>query len=120
MVKSTISQFYRNKHGFIVICDLSDEASLKDVPFWITEINERSNILNPVIMVLANKCDLLDSIDQAIVVELENELKASYPNVLYKEASIMLNLDVHSSMRDFADKLAEQKSNFAWQYIEQV
>ena len=63
LVKSTISQFYRNKHGFIIMCDLSDEDSVKNVPMWINEINERSTIRDHVIMVLANKCDLLDSID---------------------------------------------------------
>ena len=95
------------------MCDLSDEVSLKNVLMWITEINERSDIRDPVIMVLANKCDLLDSIDQAIVVELESDLKDYHPDVIYKEASVLLNLDVHSSMRDFSDKLAERRENYA-------
>lgn len=95
------------------MCDLSEEASLKNVLMWITEVNERSNIRDPVIMVLANKCDLLDSIDQAIVVELENDLKDYHPNVIYKEASVLLNLDVHTSMRDFADRLAERREIYA-------
>ena len=63
MVKSTIQQFYRNKHGFILMCDLSDEHDIKNVASWLYEITERANTLDCVIMVLANKCDLLDSID---------------------------------------------------------
>ena len=112
-MKSTISQFYRNKHGFIIMCDLSDEDSVKNVPLWITEISERSNTRDYVIMVMANKCDLIDSIDQSIVVELENELETMYPNVIYHETSVLLNLDVHISMANLADKLESNKYSYA-------
>ena len=57
------------------MCDLSDESSVKNVTMWINEINERSTTRDHVILVLANKCDLLDSIDQEIVFELEKELE---------------------------------------------
>ena len=45
------------------MCDLSDEQDVKNVTSWIYEIIERSNMDDYVIMVLANKCDLLDNID---------------------------------------------------------
>ena len=54
-----MQQFYRNKHGFIVMCDLTDEHSVKSVLSWIHEIEERSSTRDSVIMVLANKCDML-------------------------------------------------------------
>ena len=56
-------QFYRGKHSFIIMCDLSDEQSVKTVPCWIQEIENRANTEDLVIIVLANKCDLLDNID---------------------------------------------------------
>ena len=85
------------------MCDLSDEDSVRNVPLWINEIDERSNTRDHVIMVLANKCDLLDSIDQAIVFELEKELEDCHPNVIYRETSVLFNIDVQRSMGDLAD-----------------
>ena len=89
-----MQQFYRNKQGFVVMCDLTDEHSVKSVPTWIHEIEERSNTRDNVIMVLANKCDLLQNIDQAVVLELENELESNYPNVIYREISVLFNIDL--------------------------
>ena len=60
-------------------------------------------------MVLANKCDLLDNIDQAIVVELENELEKCHPNVIYREISVLFNIDVQRSMGELADLLENNK-----------
>lgn len=45
------------------MCDLSDEHSVKSVTSWIHEIEERANTRDAVVIVLANKCDLLDNID---------------------------------------------------------
>lgn len=100
------------------MCDLSDEESIKSVPLWINEISERSNTRDHVIMVMANKCDLIDSIDQAIVVSLENELECSYPEVIYHETSVLLNLDVHISLQHFADLLKSNKQSYALQKLD--
>ena len=91
------------------MCDLSDEDSVRSVPLWINEIMERSNTRDHIIMVMANKCDLLDSIDQSIVVSLENELESCYPDVVYHETSVLLNLDVHISLQHLADLLESKK-----------
>ena len=49
------------------MCDLSDEHSVRSVPQWIREIEERSSTRDQVIMVLANKVDLQQNIDQNVV-----------------------------------------------------
>ena len=80
---------------------------------WIKEIYERSNTRDYVIMIMANKCDLLDSIDQSIVVQLENELESQYPDVMYHETSVLLNLDINISLSLFADRLETNKQSYA-------
>ncbi len=95
-------QFYRDQQAFIVMCDLSDEHSVSTVPLWIGEIESRTNTQDPVIMVLANKCDLLDSIDPSVF-NLETELIKSYPKVIYQEISVLINIDLQSSMTILAD-----------------
>lgn len=56
-------------------------------------------------MVLANKCEL--DIDQSIVLSLEDRLKRA--GVLYKEISVLLNIEVVSAMKELADLLAVRR-----------
>lgn len=64
-------------------------------------------------MVLANKCDLLDNIDQSFVINMETELQNKYPRVIYKEISVLFSIEVHSSMTEFASLLFRNKESFA-------
>ena len=75
-VRSSSNQIYRNMQGFIVMCDLSDEQSVKMVPSWIQMIEERSTVHERVIMVLANKCDLAGT--ELFMVELERDLEQRF------------------------------------------
>ena len=56
-------------------------------------------------MVLANKCDLLDSIDQAVVLSLEETLEQNYPHVIYREISVVFNIDVQKSISELAEHM---------------
>ena len=58
--RSTLNQFYRNQHAFIIMCDINKAESLKGTIDWIKEIEARASIQNCVIAVFANKCDKLD------------------------------------------------------------
>jgi len=63
-------------------------------------------------MVLANKCDLLDNIDQSFVISMESELQQTYPSVVYKEISVLFNIEVLSSMQEFAALLLRNKESY--------
>lgn len=39
---SSINQLYRDMHGFIVVCDITNLQTLRDVPNWIREIEQRA------------------------------------------------------------------------------
>jgi len=51
-------------------------------------------------MVLANKCEL--SFDQESVCALEEALKKDFPEVIYKEISVLLNFELENSMQELA------------------
>ena len=87
---SANNQIYRQKHAFLVLCDISEESSINSVTQWLKEIEERSNTSDPVIMVLANKCEL--EIDQKSVFNLETSLQKK--GVIYKEISVQLNIEL--------------------------
>jgi GTPase SAR1 family protein len=91
---SANNQIYRNKHAFLVMCDISEEQSIDSVKQWLKEIEARASINDPVIMVLANKCEL--EIDQKSVFKLETSLQKR--GVSYKEISVQLNIELKSSV----------------------
>ena len=66
-MKSVTKQHFRNKQGFIIMCDLSDTSSLQNVTDWVAEIYQKANYDDVSIMVLGNKCDMLERIDQTAV-----------------------------------------------------
>ena len=117
-MKSTMNQFYRNKQGFIVMCDLSDDHSIKGVPAWLREIEQRATVDERVVMVLANKCDLLNEIDQDCVLELEQTLGKDFPWVVYREISVRFNLEVKESIQILTDLLVINKMSYAAQRLD--
>ena len=64
-------------------------------------------------MVLANKCDLLDAIDQELVLNLEEEIDKKYPNVIYREVSVLFNIDLQSCMRELAGLMQRYRQSYA-------
>ena len=97
------------------MCDISDEQSLNSVPGLVGEIQERANISDCVIMVLANKCEL--DIDQSVVLNLETKLQQKGPNIHYWEISVQLNIEIQSAMKQLADALEERREKFIQQRL---
>ena len=56
-------QVYRQKHGFIIMCDQSDVTSLSNVIDWIEDIYDNCSYDDVTVIVLANKCDMIENID---------------------------------------------------------
>ena len=95
------------------MCDLTDEFSIQSVPRWIEAIEDNATVLNAVIILLANKCDQLDNINQNLVLDLEKKLETKYPYVTYIEVSVLFNIELKESMETLADALQNNLMNFA-------
>ena len=61
------------------MCDLSNVVSLQNVTKWLDQIYQRSNMKDCAILVLANKCDLLERINQSVVCKLETDIEEMFP-----------------------------------------
>ena len=83
------------------MCDLSDEQSVNMVPHWIQQIEERSTVHERIIMVLANKCDLAGT--ESLMVELERELEERFSRVIYREISVLCDVELKTSMCEIAE-----------------
>ena len=104
--------YYRDIHGFIVMCDLTDEVSMRQLPDWLDEISERANIMDHTILILANKCDQVNQIDQQVAVEVEQKLQERFPEVTYKEISVQCAWELEDSVKELADMLMRNKQSY--------
>ena len=101
--KTITSSYYRGSHGVIVVYDISDLQSFKDVKKWIKEL---INFTSPniVLILVANKCDLKNK--RVVSFESGKELADSY-GILFIEVSSMSNININ----DIFYKLAKAVVN---------
>lgn len=55
--KSMTKSYFKGAHGAIVVYDITKHKTFENVSLWLKDINEASD-MNPVIMIVGNKCDL--------------------------------------------------------------
>ena len=61
-----LNQYYRDMQAFIVMCDVQNLSSIRNVPLWLDAIYERSNVLNGrQILVLVNKIETLQDEEES-------------------------------------------------------
>lgn len=101
-----MNQVYRDRQGYLVVLDLTNEAQVSQAKEWVAAIEQRCHTKDRVIFVLGNKMDLYDDIDQAHVChQIENELIANHPEIIYREISVKFNVQLQQTMEEFASAL---------------
>ena len=98
------------------MCDITETESLKNALEWIDQIEARSPMHDKVIVVLANKCDLLEEQDQ-LEFDLESHLLQNHPDVMYDEVSVLCNINLQEAMRNIARRLLQRKKSFMAQRL---
>ena len=56
-------------------------------------------------MVLGNKCDMIERIDMKAVCKLETDIEDKYPWIIYREISVVANVELAESVHLFAEEL---------------
>ena len=75
-----LNQYYRDMHAFIVMCDVQNLSSIRNVPLWLDAIYERSNVINGrQILVLVNKIETLQD-DESVSESAEDRAGDLSPN----------------------------------------
>ncbi|XP_073247373.1 ras-related protein Rab-8A-like [Porites lutea] len=87
------STCYRGAHGIMLVYDVTDEKSFRNIPRWIRKTEE---LASPDVtkMLVANKCDLEK---RRLVTKERGELLARNLELPFKEISALSNLNVEDA-----------------------
>lgn len=50
--------YYKNCDGVLLVFDISDEKSFETISYWISELNENTDVSRVQLLLVGNKCDL--------------------------------------------------------------
>lgn len=104
--RSLTTSFFRDAIGFLVVFDVTDEASFLHVRNWISEIHSNTDVENITMILIGNKCDLTKErcIDKLQALEFARQHRVDYietsalENINVAEA---IELLLHSVMNRF-------------------
>ena len=99
--KNIISSYYKGAHGILVMYDITDKESFKNITNWLIEIekNAGKNILK---VLVGNKCDLEDK--RVISFNQGKEFADSY-GLKFIETSAKKNLNVVEAFQTLGREL---------------
>lgn len=97
--------YYRGAQGIMLVYDVTDEKSFKNIPKWVQKTQELANP-NVQKMLVANKCDLKK---QRLITREKGELLAQDLDIRYVEISALSNLNVEDA---FATLTQDVLKNF--------
>ena len=111
--KSLTSKYFKDAHGVVLVFDVSDLSTFKNLPFWLKEIKNKSNSkIQPEIILVANKIDLKDR-------KVTNETGKEFANknkIMYVETSAKNGLNIDSPFEKLANvlinKIKENPDNY--------
>lgn len=102
--RAITSQYYRNSRGIIIVYDVSDEVSFKNVPSWIETIKNSSliDVNNIKLLLIGNKSD---KPNRAISYEDGRSLAEKH-QMMFLETSALKNYNIESAFNQIIDKIA--------------
>ncbi len=65
-MKSIASAYYKNANGAVLVFDISNKSSFNRLSYWLSEIRDNLNDQEVNIVLLGNKCDLIDKREVAL------------------------------------------------------
>jgi small GTP-binding protein len=100
---SVTKQYFRKNQGAIVVFNLTDKKSFEQIDKWIKIIKEEAP-KNIVIMVIGNKCDLINK-----RVDFGSELETYKKDYLYFEVSAKNGTNVSLAFEELVLKIIEKE-----------
>ena len=91
--KTITSSYYKGAHGIIVVYDVTDKESFKNIDTWMNEIEKHASD-NVSRILCGNKCDLDDS--RQVSMDEGKELADTY-NIRFIESSAKDNANVEEA-----------------------
>ena len=100
--RSITQAYYKMGQGFFIIFDISNEDSLKSVPYWIDSIYDKV-IENNNIIILGNKSDLQVQIADNVIKQTLDK----YKKIKFIKTSALNNKNINKAFEEMID-LCEQ------------
>eukprot|EP01129_Flabellula_baltica_P004586 TRINITY_DN15_c1_g1_i2.p1 TRINITY_DN15_c1_g1~~TRINITY_DN15_c1_g1_i2.p1 ORF type:complete len:114 (-),score=30.18 TRINITY_DN15_c1_g1_i2:42-383(-) len=100
--RTMTSSYYRGSHGILIVYDISNRDSFKNVTKWISETENYAPENNQMIVV-GNKSDLGE---RAVQYEEGEALALSF-GLLFKEVSAKDNHNIDELFQDLATKISD-------------
>ena len=99
--KNIISSYYRGAHGILLLYDVTDKESFKNLSNWLIEIekNASKNILR---ILIGNKCDLED---KRVITHAQGKEFADTYGLKFIENSAKKNLNVSEAFETLGREL---------------
>ena len=99
--KNIISSYYRGAHGILLLYDVTDKESFKNLSNWLIEIekNASKNILR---ILIGNKCDLED---KRVITYAQGKEFADTYGLKFIETSAKKNLNVSEAFETLGREL---------------
>ena len=109
--KNIINSYYRGAHGILLLYDITDKDSFKNLNNWLIEI-ERNASKNVLRVLIGNKCDLEDK--REVSFNQGKEFADTY-GLKFIETSAKKNLNVNEAFETLGRELmkaSEEKKNY--------
>lgn len=104
--KSITTSYYRGADSVLIMFDLTDRTSFKNVTQWMDEVG-RYRTHSVYIILAGSKCDLTDR----VVTKDEAEQLAAKYNILYFETSAKKYINVNTVFEEIAQELVNREYN---------
>ena len=101
--KNIISSYYRGVHGILLIYDVTDKDSFKNLNNWLIEIEKNAN-KNVVKVLIGNKADLED---KRVISYNQGKEFADMYGLKYIETSAKKNINVRDAFETLAREIIE-------------
>ena len=75
---SITSSYFKSAHGILLVFDLNNIKTLKNINFWIESISKFVDINKVPIVLIGNKCDLVNVISEKQIIDIVHKHELPY------------------------------------------
>ena len=104
--RNVISSYFRGGHGILLIYDVTDRDSFKNLGNWLIEIEKNAN-KDVLKILIGNKCDLEE---KRVITQKEGESFANSYGMKFFETSAKNDINVSEAFQMLATQLIENSN----------
>ena len=104
--RSLAKNFYTAVDGILLVFDEGNKSSFKHIKNWVNEINNNIDIKQVSIIIVGNKCDLIEKeVEMETVIDFCNQL-----NLKFYETSAKADINIIETFGELIDKMVKKDS----------